>query len=114
VIETARLFKALADGTRLKILWLLLNRRELCVCDIMDILQITQSRASRHLITLRHAGLVTDRREGLWSHYSLAPIDGEAASLPREVLRSILASRPEAPALLRGLRERGFHRVHEA
>jgi DNA-binding transcriptional ArsR family regulator len=43
-------------------LWLLFNHEELCVCDIMEALGITQSKASRHLSTLRHAGLVTDRR----------------------------------------------------
>ena len=65
------LFKALGDETRLRILNLLL-RGELCVCDIMKILEMGQSKVSRHLAYLRNAGLVTDRREGLWMHYSLA------------------------------------------
>jgi ArsR family transcriptional regulator, arsenate/arsenite/antimonite-responsive transcriptional repressor len=62
--------KALADGTRLRILGLLLSG-EVCVCDIHDSLKISQPKASRHLAYLRRAGLVTTRREGLWVHYSL-------------------------------------------
>ena len=69
--EAARFFKALSDESRLKMLWLLLNHRELCVCDVMAVLEITQSKASRHLAALRHIGIATDRREGLWSYYSL-------------------------------------------
>jgi len=64
-------FKALGDETRLNMLWLLMNHRELCVCDFMEVLQITQSKASRHLRSLFHADLVSDRREGLWVYYSL-------------------------------------------
>ena len=55
--ETARFFKVLADEARLKMLWLLFHNRELCVCDIMAVLEITQSKASRHLAALRNAGL---------------------------------------------------------
>ena len=47
--HTAGLYKALGDETRLHMLWLLMNHRELCVCDLMEVLQITQSKASRHL-----------------------------------------------------------------
>jgi len=47
--KEAQLFKSLADETRLKILWLLMAKEELCVCDIMGVLGITQSKASRHL-----------------------------------------------------------------
>ncbi len=60
----ARFFKSLADETRLKILWLLSGTEELCVCDIIDVLGITQSKASRHLRYLYHLGWVTDRRDG--------------------------------------------------
>jgi ArsR family transcriptional regulator len=47
--KEAQLFKSLADETRLKIFWLLMGREELCVCDIMGVLGITQSKASRLL-----------------------------------------------------------------
>ena len=53
--DAAQFFKVLADEARLKMLWLLLNHRELCVCDFMAALEITQSKASRHLGTMRHA-----------------------------------------------------------
>ena len=62
--DAAQFFKVLADEARLKIIWLLFHHEELCVCDIMAALGITQSKASRHLATLKHAGLVTDRKEG--------------------------------------------------
>src|SRR6478735_2571860 len=64
------LFKALGDGTRLRILGLLLTG-EVCVCHIHESLRIPQSKASRHLAYLRRAGLVETRREGLWIHYRL-------------------------------------------
>ena len=66
------LFKALADETRLRILNLLFER-ELCVCDVMAVLDVSQSKASRHLIALKRAGLLNDRREAQWMHYSLVP-----------------------------------------
>ena len=100
----ARFFKVLADEARLEILWLLFNHRELCVCDIMAALEITQSKASRHLGTLRHAGLVSDRKDGLWHHYALRPAGEALARRHLEVLRANLASRPDAPALLARLR----------
>jgi ArsR family transcriptional regulator len=66
-----RLFQALGDATRLRILGLLLAG-EVCVCDIHDSLKISQPKASRHLAYLRRAGLVEARREGLWMYYRLA------------------------------------------
>jgi ArsR family transcriptional regulator, arsenate/arsenite/antimonite-responsive transcriptional repressor len=67
------LFKALADGTRLRILGLLLAG-EVCVCDIHDSLGLPQPKVSRHLAYLRRAGLVETRRDGLWVHYRLATL----------------------------------------
>jgi ArsR family transcriptional regulator, arsenate/arsenite/antimonite-responsive transcriptional repressor len=65
------LFKALADGTRLRILGLLLAG-EVCVCDIHESLGLPQPKVSRHLAYLRRAGLVETRRHGLWVQYRLA------------------------------------------
>ena len=77
-------FKALADQTRLRILGLL-AAGEVCVCEIHESLRIPQPTASRHLAYLKRAGLVTDRRDGLWVHYRLAsPAD--------DVLRTVLDS----------------------
>jgi ArsR family transcriptional regulator, arsenate/arsenite/antimonite-responsive transcriptional repressor len=65
------MFRAFSDRTRLRILRLL-QSGELCVGDIVTILQIPQPRASRHLAYLRKSRLVVVRKSGLWSHYSLA------------------------------------------
>lgn len=70
--EMADIFKALSDETRLLILALLLKYGELCVCDIEQVLDATQSKTSRHLRYLLHAGLVQDRRVGAWVHYRVA------------------------------------------
>ena len=102
--DVAQFFKALADECRLKVLWLLLNHKELCVCDIMEALGITQSKASRHLATLRHAGLVTDRKVGAWSYYSLSPVDNDLKRGVIKTLREKLGGHPEAPKVLEGLR----------
>ncbi len=63
-------FKALSDETRLRILNLLLER-ECCVCEVMQALDISQSRASRNLNALYDAGLLKLKKDGLWSLYSL-------------------------------------------
>lgn len=97
--ETARFFRVLADEARLQILWLLFNHKELCVCDIMAVLEITQSKASRHLAALRHAGIAVDRKDGLWSYYSLRPVEDELAAQHLKLLRKTLAKLPEAGRL---------------
>lgn len=66
-----QLFKAMSDETRLRILHLL-SHGELCVCDIVNILGQLQTKVSRHLAYLKHAGWVVDRREGQWVFYALA------------------------------------------
>jgi ArsR family transcriptional regulator len=101
--DAARFFKVLADEVRLKIIWLLFHHEELCVCDVMAALGITQSKASRHLATLKHAGLVTDRKDGLWSHYALRPAEDELAKTHLALLRRSLADRPDAASLLKTL-----------
>jgi ArsR family transcriptional regulator len=101
--DAARFFKALSDESRLKMLWLLLNHRELCVCDVMAVLEITQSKASRHLAALRHIGIATDRREGLWAYYSLCPVEDELARDHLKLLRKTLAGRLDAKPLLEKL-----------
>jgi ArsR family transcriptional regulator len=86
--DLAARFAALADPTRLEMLALLLSHDELCVCDFVEGLGITQSKASRHLRTLYHAGLLDDRRAGLWVHYRVAPnLDPERKALLAVVRR---------------------------
>jgi len=74
-VETAdkqsRLFRALADETRLRILKLL-EVREMCVCEVMVALGLTQPTASHHLGILENAGLAKNRKEGQWVFYSIA------------------------------------------
>lgn len=82
--NAVRLFKALADETRLRLVKALMQG-EFCVCELVDALEVEQSNLSRHLAVLKNAGLVSDRREGLWVYYTVAR---EA----REQLRGILAS----------------------
>jgi len=68
-----RVFKALADPTRVRILGLLAGG-EVCVCHLHESLRLSQPLVSRHLAYLRRAGLVETRKEGLWVHYRLAPV----------------------------------------
>ena len=69
------MFKAFADETRMRILHLL-TQGELCVCDLVEALKLSQPKVSRHLAYLKTSGLVSDRKQGLWRYYSLTPPDG--------------------------------------
>ena len=101
--QTARIFKALADETRLRILALLGNG-ELCVCDLMAALEMPQSTVSRHLATLRNLGLVDDRRQGVWMYYRLVASSEQGIDLLLEQLQDLLVERPEARADLETLK----------
>ena len=72
---TVTLFKALADATRIRLLRLLI-KHELSVNELVKVLKMGQSRISRHLRVLSDAGLLTNRRDGLWVFYH-ANADGE-------------------------------------
>jgi ArsR family transcriptional regulator len=74
VQETLNIFKALSDEIRLRILKLLRNG-ELCVCDIVAALDMSQPKISFHLATLKEAGLIRDRKAGRWTHYRLDDSD---------------------------------------
>jgi ArsR family transcriptional regulator len=67
----SKVLKALADAIRLRILGLL-SSREMCVCEVMVALDLTQPTASHHLRILENVGLVKDRKEGKWVFYSIA------------------------------------------
>jgi ArsR family transcriptional regulator len=66
----AELFRAAGDARRLRIL-AALTGKELCVCELVDALVMPQYEVSRHLARLKRAGLVVDRRDGLWVYYSI-------------------------------------------
>ena len=70
--RAAALFHALSDETRLEIMEML-RGGERCVCELTDELDAAQSRLSFHLRVLKEAGLVTDRKEGRWSYYTIVP-----------------------------------------
>lgn len=70
--RAAELFHALSDETRVGILEML-EDGERCVCDLQGDLDAAQSRLSFHLKVLRDAGLVSDRKEGRWSYYTIIP-----------------------------------------
>ena len=70
-MQSVSFFKALADPIRLRIVHLLTLQQELCVCHFIEIFDLPQSSISRHLSTLRNAGLVIGRRDKLWVHYRL-------------------------------------------
>lgn len=101
--DVAALYKALGDETRLQMLWLLMNHRELCVCDFMEVLGVSQSKASRHLRTLFHANLVDDRREGLWVYYALRKDNDPLVRATLRAMKSNMASHAEAQQALDNL-----------
>ena len=97
--ELARIFKALADETRLQMLALILHEGELCVCDCIQVLDIGQSKASRHLRYLANAGLLDDRRQAAWVYYRVSSsldemrevvVDAVLRLLPRERITELL------------------------
>ena len=84
--QLIKTFKALSDETRLRILNVLLER-ECCVCEVMQSLDISQTRASRNLSSLYDAGFLKFRRDGLWVLYS---IDKETQAIEYKSLIEIV------------------------
>jgi len=78
--EITKTLNALTDPTRLRLLRLI-QQQELCVCELMDAVQLPQYKVSRHLLELRRIGLAESRRSGRWMHYRIS----------RAALRSPLA-----------------------
>jgi len=98
----ARLFRALADPTRLRLLNLMAGGGEVCVCYFVEILKTSQPKISRHLAYLRGAGIVATRRDGKWRHYRLAmPSSSSAAAILQRTLKALAED-----AKLRGDRQR--------
>lgn len=87
----ARLFAALADPTRLRLMHLM-DDSEVCVCYFVEILGQSQPKISRHLAYLRNAGVASARREGKWMHYRIErPQDPGAAAVLEATLKSLRA-----------------------
>ncbi len=91
------MFRAFSDRTRLRILHVL-QGGELCVGDIVEILEVPQPRISRHLAYLRKSKLVAVRKSGLWSHYSLTPAKTPFHRKLLECLAKCFAEVPELQA----------------
>jgi ArsR family transcriptional regulator len=90
MFDTVQLFKALADGTRLRIAGILAINGETCVCRLAEALEEPDAKISRHLAIMRSAELVSARREGTWMHYRLID-ENQMISCLRDCLRSNLA-----------------------
>ena len=80
------ILSALAEPTRLEALRMVWDGRERCVCELMGELGASQSRMSRHMATLKTAGLLVDRRDAQWVRYRRAP------NLPQEVVALVDAA----------------------
>ena len=104
-VRVEKVFRALSDRTRLRILNLL-RAGELCVCDIVDLLDIPQSTASRHLAYLRRVRLVAARQDGRWAFYRLAG----AQTRFHEMLLGCLTCCPEVSSQLEKDTERFVQR----
>ena len=84
-----RLFQALSDRTRLRLLNLMADR-EVCVCYFIEVLDLPQPKISRHLAYLRRTGLVSARREGKWMHYRIVvPENPFVRQLVMDILRGL-------------------------
>lgn len=108
--QTIHLLKALNDETRLRILALLVQG-ELCVCDLMAVLQMPQSTVSRHLAVLKNAGWVTDRRQGLWMYYRLAD---EGTPLLVDLQRLMMTHLPELATIKQDRERLGLYMVSKS
>jgi ArsR family transcriptional regulator, arsenate/arsenite/antimonite-responsive transcriptional repressor len=83
--DLALFFAALSDPTRLRLLNLM-KSGEICVCYLREVLNTNQPKISRHLAYLKRAGLVEGRRDGKWTHYRLAKLDGEQGKILSQTL----------------------------
>lgn len=110
-LDPLLVLKSLSDETRLRILNLLYDQ-ELCVCDIMAVLQITQTKASRHLIYMKNAGLLSDRKEAQWSYYSLQYFENTyfIHSLVKETLRTEQLYMDDLAQLRKRINPNGYRR----
>lgn len=105
-------FKALGDETRLRIMALLLDGNEYCVCDIMEGLAMPQSTVSRHLAYLKHSGWLQDRRQNRWIYYRLTA--DKASPLQRDILAALAVALPEINAVRRDRQQMETHFAHKA
>jgi ArsR family transcriptional regulator len=94
--------KALADGNRLRVLMALAGG-ELCVCQIVELLQLAPSTTSKHMAILRQARLVESRKEGRWMYYRLP--DRDASKAVKDAVAWVHRHLAEAPQIVRDGKE---------
>ncbi|MGD8366546.1 MAG: metalloregulator ArsR/SmtB family transcription factor [Desulfobacterales bacterium] len=94
MFEFMNIAKALADENRIRILLALDGRDELCVCQLIDLLQLAPSTVSKHLFILRNARLILGRKQGRWMYYRLNT--GEASQAVKSALDWVTQSIAEA------------------
>lgn len=109
-LEADILFRLLSDATRLRVVMLLQQAGELCVCELTHALDLSQPKISRHLAHLREGGLLLTRRDGLWMYYRINPalpdwagkilqatLAGNAGNQPFHADQRALADMPNRP-----------------
>lgn len=100
--EVLDVTKALADGNRLRVL-MALRGGELCVCQIVALLQLAPSTTSKHMAILRQARLVESRKEGRWMYYRLA--DRKAPKAVKDAVAWVRRHLAQAPQIVRDEKE---------
>ncbi len=109
--DCIKVFKALSDMTRLKIIWLLTNIDEkICVSEIVEVLEEHQYNVSRHLRVLKDASLIQEVKEGKWVFYYLAPVNSEF----QHFVQKSIASIPETEMTLEMTRCKNLLQVRES
>ena len=93
-MDQADFFKCLSDPTRLDILKIILERQNVCVCEITEILQLSQPKISRHLALLRNLSILLDERKGQWVYYRLNPDLPEWVNAVLNVLNDEVLNKP--------------------
>jgi len=109
-----QIFKALADESRVRILHLILRNKEMCISDLEQVLDYTQTKTSRHLAYLRNAGLVAPRKLDQWVYFSLKD---EAADMLNQIFTylerdSTLLKDQETYQILYSNRELAINKLH--
>lgn len=94
MMDQADFFKCLSDPTRLDILKIILARQNVCVCEITEILQLSQPKISRHLALLRNLSILLDERKGQWVYYRLNPDLPEWVNAVLNVLNDEVLNKP--------------------
>ncbi|MFC5142117.1 ArsR/SmtB family transcription factor [Actinomycetospora rhizophila] len=100
-VELARVFKAMGDPVRLRLLSLIASHAggEACVCDLTDVFDLSGPTISHHLKVLREAGLITGERRGTWVYYRVRP------DLLAQVSAVLVPAAPDGPAAMPASRE---------